>query len=504
VITVSFFAVFFPRAISIYGILPGIIKLFKLPKVDRAGQHILWWGGLRGGLAIAMVLSIPESVPGQALLLDLTLGVVFGTLVINAPTISPLMRYLGLGKPTEYECIEAEHTQLHARRNAHKLLKQFEEGHILSRAGYWELNQNVNTLFDHGHQHNESNAERISLQLSMLQGEVHALKNIYEANVIGQYTYLELADELQRKREHIIEQHIRPDFLEEERENLFERFEGWFIARLREHNWASSILAWYQLIRQSEFLVRTCVHLLISLAAQKQVNAAKDVPETALSDAKAFVKKQINYYRGLLIDTRKAYPEFYRRFMRNFAYKAALSAALRGVERAYHHGSVGGKSYAHVLDDVTHATENLPKIHQPVEDLKPLDLIRFVPLCSELPVTALKALAESATTVNFLPNDVIIKQGQKGDALYIVVKGGIRVTRKESDNREVTLNELASGDFVGEMALLGDSVRQASITATLPTTLLRITRHDVLKISEVHPELKNALEAVKREREAGK
>lgn len=502
IILVAFAAVLLTRAFSIYGLLPTVIRFFKLPKIETPAKHILWWGGLRGGLAIAMVLSIPESVPGQELLLDLTLGVVFGTLVINAPTIEPLMKWLGLNKPTEYECIEIEHTQVHAKHKAKSLLRNFRDSHILSKAGYWELTQNLNTLFDHGHQHTELEAERISLQLSMLDREVQALKNIYEANIIGQYTYLELSDELQRKREHIIEQHFRPDFTQEERENIFERIEGWIIAHLRERNWASGILAWYQVVRQSEFLVRTSVHLQMSLAARKYIKYAEDLPQQAIDDCKSFVEKQIEYYRKLLVTTRQTYPEFYRRFMRNFSYKAALSAAFRGVERAYHHGSVGGKAFSHVAEDITFAAQHMPKLTQPVEDLNPIDLIRLVPLCSELPQTALSALAESAHSVKFLPNDVVIKQGQKGDALYIVVKGAIRVIRKESDNHEVKLAELSSGDFVGEMALLGDSVRQASIIATLPTTLLRITRHDILKISEAHPELKACLEAAKREREA--
>jgi CPA1 family monovalent cation:H+ antiporter len=49
----------------------------------------MWWGGLKGGLAIAIALSVPESLPERQLLLDVTMGVVLFTLLVNAPTLRP-------------------------------------------------------------------------------------------------------------------------------------------------------------------------------------------------------------------------------------------------------------------------------------------------------------------------------------------------------------------------------------------------------------------------------
>ncbi|MBL6998450.1 MAG: cation:proton antiporter, partial [Gammaproteobacteria bacterium] len=82
------------RTASVYTLVPATVRLFKLPRVSLAERHIMWWGGLKGGLAIAIVLSIPESMPGRELLINLTLGVVLFTLIVNAWSIRPLMQRL--------------------------------------------------------------------------------------------------------------------------------------------------------------------------------------------------------------------------------------------------------------------------------------------------------------------------------------------------------------------------------------------------------------------------
>jgi CPA1 family monovalent cation:H+ antiporter len=53
------------RALSIYTFVPLTTRWFKLPRVSMGERHIMWWGGLKGGLAIAVVLSIPSDLPAR-------------------------------------------------------------------------------------------------------------------------------------------------------------------------------------------------------------------------------------------------------------------------------------------------------------------------------------------------------------------------------------------------------------------------------------------------------
>ena len=94
IILIIVFIVLLARAATVYSLVPATTYFFKLPKISLAERHIMWWGGLKGGLAIAIVLSIPESLADRDLLITLTLGVVLFTLMVNAWSIRPLMKKL--------------------------------------------------------------------------------------------------------------------------------------------------------------------------------------------------------------------------------------------------------------------------------------------------------------------------------------------------------------------------------------------------------------------------
>ncbi|MCK4710130.1 MAG: cation:proton antiporter, partial [Gammaproteobacteria bacterium] len=121
------------RAASVYSLVPLTIRLFKLPVVSLAERHIMWWGGLKGGLAFAIVLSIPESLPGRELLINLTLGVVLFTLLVNAWTIRPLMHKLKLDHLTEDEKIELDQGLKQAIKTSRDMLEEYASLDIIQR-----------------------------------------------------------------------------------------------------------------------------------------------------------------------------------------------------------------------------------------------------------------------------------------------------------------------------------------------------------------------------------
>ena len=99
--------------------------------------------------------------------------------------------------------------------------------------------------------------------------------------------------------------------------------------------------------------------------------------------------------------------------------------------------------------------------------------------------------------MDFLVGDIVIGQGDTGDALYIVAKGKVEVSRKESKSRgsrEDILAILGPGEFFGETALFGDSVRTATVKAKTACLLLRLTQSEILNLAQEHPEIERRLE----------
>ena len=87
-------AVLVARAIGIYAFVPLISGLPGIEKISRPYQSILYWGGVRGAVALALALSLPLSLDYWWTIQSITYGVVLFTLFVQAPTIQPLMRRL--------------------------------------------------------------------------------------------------------------------------------------------------------------------------------------------------------------------------------------------------------------------------------------------------------------------------------------------------------------------------------------------------------------------------
>jgi len=82
------------RAVSLYGVVQ-ISNLFS-NKVNGRWQHILFRGGLRGALSIALVLSLPLDIPARVELIAMTFGAITFSLLVQGLTVSPLLRLLGI------------------------------------------------------------------------------------------------------------------------------------------------------------------------------------------------------------------------------------------------------------------------------------------------------------------------------------------------------------------------------------------------------------------------
>ena len=70
----------------------------------------------------------------------------------------------------------------------------------------------------------------------------------------------------------------------------------------------------------------------------------------------------------------------------------------------------------------------------------------------------------------------IVAQGEAGDALYLIVTGEAEVVARNPDGAEQSMGVLASGDFFGEISLLENRPRVASVVARTPMTLMRLDR----------------------------
>jgi len=112
------------------------------------------------------------------------------------------------------------------------------------------------------------------------------------------------------------------------------------------------------------------------------------------------------------------------------------------------------------------------------------EVLGYVPLFRDLPKRHLKQLASLCDVADYMPDAAIVKEGEPGDAFYVVLKGQAKVT---VHNRFV--QRLLPGDHFGEIAVLDGGERTATVRSETPMQLVILTRRDLMKALKADPSL---------------
>jgi len=499
-IFVAIVLVLVARAAGIYSMVPTTIKLFKLPHVSLGERHIMWWGGLKGGLAIAIVLSIPLDMPGRDSILYITLGVVLFSLLVNAPTIRPLMRKLGFDKFTGVEMAELKHGLIQSQQNAKEILESFHKAKLISSSTQELIQKKTQKVFEINEEESSSYIETRHAYITALRIEMQELKYLYDIGFLQYYTYMNIKNALQRDRETwSTESGDDSSSQEEEKPNPFLRLENALIKQLREHDFAAGMLARYQYMRFSQSLQRDIAGILICEKVIEQINSSEDFSAGLKDDVIDKYKQRSKRRKQRLDKVAEDFPDFYLRFETRLFANVALVTAEFFTEEALHNGEIGSKVFANIERRIHAAIDALQPITDPAPKLKPEELIGMVPLLNGLSNDVLERLSKHAKAMTFLAGDKIIGEGEKGDSLYIITHGLVTVYKDGHEDEAIA--EIRDGDFFGEMALLGTQVRTANVKSVKSTTLLRLSRKDVLSMAENEPELKARLEQISTARQ---
>jgi uncharacterized membrane protein len=111
-----------------------------------------------------------------------------------------------------------------------------------------------------------------------------------------------------------------------------------------------------------------------------------------------------------------------------------------------------------------------------------------VPLFKRLEQDELEKLADEMDQVDFKAGETIFNEHDRGDSLYVVESGVVRIWVFDEDVKEVTLAELKQGDFFGELAVLDRGARSSSANALTDTHLHRLSSDDFHTFLIAHPD----------------
>jgi cAMP-dependent protein kinase regulator len=135
-------------------------------------------------------------------------------------------------------------------------------------------------------------------------------------------------------------------------------------------------------------------------------------------------------------------------------------------------------------------------------DRRATDIIRGVtfpdrlprfPLLSELARDPFLTVVRSIRLRRYVPGQALVREGEAGEAVYLLIRGRVEVTKRRGDGGAVRLAELSDGDIFGEMALVTASPRVATVTAVEPVDVFELPRTVLERLGADAAELQSAL-----------
>lgn len=118
-----------------------------------------------------------------------------------------------------------------------------------------------------------------------------------------------------------------------------------------------------------------------------------------------------------------------------------------------------------------------------------LEALRSVPLFASLDDAATKDLRDLLTVRDVSNGTSLFRSGDSGDAMYLIESGRVRISVNDADGSDVTLAELAGGDFFGEMALLDSKPRSADATVINDARVAVLSRENFLSFVRSNPDV---------------
>ncbi len=509
ILMVTIFAMLIARGAIIYPLMPLIGRIPGFTPVDLRFQTVMYWGGLRGAIALAIVLGL-EHFEYADTFVAVVMGAVLFTLLVQGLSIGRVMHWLGLDRPPitdrlaelEYR-IRAGETSL---ERLPELMKggRFSPGVIqgLSHEVEEELHQVKRTLEDLREKELDREQQRNLLYLNAFTRERSLYNDMFAKGHLSEQAYRQLLLTLSLQvdgirsdnrfvhiRSHKIKRALEPHlFALLAKSRLLARIgEHWRLNRLSinyENDWAH-----YQSSTQ-------VIHWLRDAVTMGAVSdeAARSVMET--------YTRWREQARDKLDQIGGQFPEFVRAVQYRLARRTLLLSDAAIAEEQESQGALPRTMAEEIHHDIRHGLRALRG--QEVSQLKvdPVELLRTVPLFAQIPHAEAEALASRLVARTFEAATAVIREGENGESLFLIARGVVRVSRQEGARRK-ELATLVAGEFFGEMALLHDEPRSATVETVTACSLYELRREELRRAMQEYPVIREQLEAADRRRRVG-
>jgi monovalent cation:H+ antiporter, CPA1 family len=489
------------RAAVLFGLLPLLSALHLSQKVSGAYKLAITWGGLRGAVTLALALAVTENnridPEVKNAIAILATGFVLFTLLVNGLTLRPVIRLLGLDRLSPLNL---------ALRNKVLALSLVDVRDALSEtASQYAIPPEVA----------RSATEPVDRRIDELASQPDLEQAISDRDRIR----IGLVALANRERRIILDHHAQRTVSGAAIERLLRNTNLILDAARAEgrigYNRAARALFEFE----RSFWIANLLHRTLKLARplQRQISIRFEtllIRRLALEELFRFVDSRLAALLGqrvaellgeviaarneatirALDALRLQYPEYAEALEQRFLRQSGFRLSLSRFHDLYDEGLIGKEVF-----------EDLEREHAAVrslmDEMPPLDLgLRAEDLLAQFDMFAgfgaaeLRALARLFRPRLLVPDEVVIRKGERGNAMFLISSGAVEVVLPNQRVR------LGSGDFFGEMALLSGRPRQADVVALGYCRGLVLSAADFRRFLRDYPRARAEIDRVAKER----
>jgi len=499
-------AMLLARAVVVFTLVPLVGRLPGADVINRKYQTVMYWGGLRGAIALAIVLSLGD-FPYADTFVVLVIGAVLFTLIIPGLSIEQLIKYLGLHHPPLADRMAEAEARLGAKRSALEDLPELQKDAAFSSRTATRLRTEYQlTIDDAEEQFDEQRAQELDdiQEYNLLLLKCFSVQKAFYHDKLG--------------RGHLSEQTYRNLVYALNVEGDSLRYHGELPRvppRSKWGRWCRN--TWMRLVQRMGIFdsyaesIRShstaqdyeyawagyhgCVRVLASIDSLSEHSQTRG---SVVGELRACFNRWAQGARKKLDTVAEEFPEFYEASQQRLAERMMLHSQRDFIVGQRRSGAIPNTVAALLLKELDVDIRELRGYDTTQLKIDASEFLRKVPIFSGLTQQEVSQILSCLKQRTVPARQDLIQLGARDESLYLIARGKVRVLKVE-EGQEIEIAQLGAGEFVGEDGFLNGKPSATICRALTPCAIYELRRRDLYALQAAGSGLFDALEqAIRR------
>ncbi|MGR9116867.1 MAG: cation:proton antiporter [Gammaproteobacteria bacterium] len=496
-------AVLTARAVVVFGLMPIIAKLPNSDPIDLRYQAAMYWGGIRGAVALALTMSLGDFDNSEQFRALVT-GVVLFTLLVPGFSLRWIIKKLGLDKPSLDERFALVETILTAKQHALASMSGLQAGGLFSARIAKDLEKRYRDGIDA--KRDELDTLRVRELDARKEVELLTLRCLSEEKTyyFDMFNRAHITDQAYRQLTFSVDLQIDslryrgklPVYTSYPENSKWHVRYGNKLMNLKLLGFATEVFRSALTAREYEQVWARQQATLYILNNLEKMSEHSSRTET-LVEVKRLYKHWNEAAKRRIDQVAEQFPEFVNAMQHKFAERLFLHAERESILEKEEQGTLTERVAKKLLEDIGEEIRRLRGRETRELKIGSTELLKKVPFFQAISPVDFEQISTLLHSVIVPAGKFVFEQGDSGDSLYLIARGVLRVSIKI--NGEVKdVATMIAGDFFGEMALLNKAPRTATTRAITPCVLYELKKKDFDSIRKTFPIIESTLVETER------